>query len=299
MNIPVSLCITMSAYLFGAIFKKYYSREFSQKSSRHIYNAITSFIVVITLLLWGGIGKPSLFTILLGVLFGVITAIYQIVNLKALEMGPVSYTTVIISLSTILPALSGAIFWHEKLGVSQIVGMVLLVACLFLSINFKDKDKKGSISWLIYCMAAFLSVGGIGIMQKAHQTSDFKAEVNAFLIVAFLCSFVYSGITLCIYKMKQRKGEKEQKEKLIWKKLLLWGALLVVAGIAIAFNNKLNLILAGIMDSAVFFPLVNGGGLVLTTVGGVIFFKEKLTVLQWIGVVVGIASVVLLCNPFA
>ena len=99
--------------------------------------------------------------------------------------------------------------------------------------------------------------------------------------------------------MKQRKGEKEQKEKLIWKKLLLWGALLVVAGIAIAFNNKLNLILSGIMDSAVFFPLVNGGGLVLTTVGGVIFFKEKLTVLQWIGVVVGIASVVLLCNPFA
>jgi len=53
------------------------------------------------------------------------------------------------------------------------------------------------------------------------------------------------------------------------------------------------------MDSAVFFPIVNGGGLVLTTFAAVLLFKEKLSKKQWIGVVLGIASVVFLCNPFA
>jgi drug/metabolite transporter (DMT)-like permease len=49
------------------------------------------------------------------------------------------------------------------------------------------------------------------------------------------------------------------------------------------------------MDSAVFFPLVNGGHLVLTTLSAVVFFREKLTVKQWIGVGVGILSVLCLC----
>ena len=40
------------------------------------------------------------------------------------------------------------------------------------------------------------------------------------------------------------------------------------------------------------------GGLVLATVTAVIAFKERLTKKQWLGVVIGIISVVFLCNPF-
>lgn len=283
MNIPAALCVTMSAYLYGTIFRKPYSQKFPKKGARHAYNAISSFVAVIVLLMWGGVEKVSGFTLLLAVFFGIITAVYQVVNLKALELGPVSYTTVIISLSTLIPALSGAIFWKEKLGIAQIVGMVLLVICLFLSVDFRDKEKKASVAWLIYCLIAFVCAGGIGVMQKIHQTSNYKSEVNAFLIVAFLCSFIYSGILfLWIYGMN-RKSAVTKSTKEATSKWWLWGILLIVSGVAIALNNKLNLILSGLMDSAVFFPLVNGGGLVLTTLAGVIFFKEKLSVLQWIG----------------
>ena len=54
----------------------------------------------------------------------------------------------------------------------------------------------------------------------------------------------------------------------------------------------------GGMDSAVFFPIVNGGGLVLSTLAAVLIFKEKLNKKQWIGITLGICSVVFLCNPF-
>lgn len=74
---------------------------------------------------------------------------------------------------------------------------------------------------------------------------------------------------------------------------------MIVSGACVAVNNKFNLYLSGVMDSAVFFPVVNGGGLVLTTLAAVLLFKEKLSKKQWIGVVLGIASVVFLCDPFA
>ena len=75
--------------------------------------------------------------------------------------------------------------------------------------------------------------------------------------------------------------------------------IMLVSGVCVAINNKFNLYLSGVMDSAVFFPIVNGGGLVLTTLVAVLLFKEKLSKKQWIGIVLGILSVVFLCNPFS
>ena len=74
--------------------------------------------------------------------------------------------------------------------------------------------------------------------------------------------------------------------------------IMLVNGICVAINNKFNLYLSGVMDSAVFFPIVNGGGLVLTTLAAVLLFREKLSKKQWVGIVLGITSVVFLCNPF-
>ena len=57
--------------------------------------------------------------------------------------------------------------------------------------------------------------------------------------------------------------------------------------------------LSGEMDSAVFFPLVNGSNLILTTLVSVLLFKEKFKKLQWVGLIAGIVAVIMLCNPFA
>ena len=72
---------------------------------------------------------------------------------------------------------------------------------------------------------------------------------------------------------------------------------MVLSGVFVAINNKFNLYLSGVLDAAVFFPIVNGGGLVLTSVASVILFREKLSKKQWIGVIIGILSVILICNP--
>ena len=61
----------------------------------------------------------------------------------------------------------------------------------------------------------------------------------------------------------------------------MWLVWLAVGGVLQAVNHKLNLYLSGVMDSAVFFPIVNGGGLVLTTLLAVPLFRERLAGRQW------------------
>ena len=75
----------------------------------------------------------------------------------------------------------------------------------------------------------------------------------------------------------------------------LLAALFIAAGVGVALNNQINLYLSGVVPSAVFFPIVNGGGLVLITASSVLFFREKLTARQWVGLALGIAATLLLC----
>ena len=59
--------------------------------------------------------------------------------------------------------------------------------------------------------------------------------------------------------------------------------------------NYLNLKLAGILPSQLFFPLVNGGSMVLSQMMSVVIFKEMPTKKQLIGLIGGICSLIAIC----
>lgn len=268
-------------------------------AARHIFNMITSIVAAITIFAMSGNLKASSFTVILAIVFGLTTAIQRVTHLQALEMGPFSYTSVIVSLSMLIPTLSGAVIWGEQIYMIQIVGIVLMVGCLILSVDFKDEEKKSSLKWLFFCLLAFIGCGAIGVMQKWHQNTAYKEELNQFLVIAFITSAIFSGISTAIAKKSEKRQPIEtdapQKKKLLTATPII---IMIVCGICIGVNNVLNLFLSGAMDSAVFFPIVNGGGLILTTLSALILFREKLSKRRWIGILLGIIAVILLCNPF-
>ena len=296
-KIPVLILfiITLGANLMGGLVRTCYSKKISSSmDGYHLFNAVSSLVCGLTLLiLSGGNFQLSPYTVITAVLFGIITALQQITNSAALALGPWSYTSVIISMSTVITALSGALFFDETIRITQLSGIALMIVCLILSVKKEEGDKKKkSIRWFVVCIISCIFSGGVGIMQKVHQSSDHRNELTMFLIIAFICSFVFSGANLVISKIR-----KKENTVLFDKKTapLLLAALFIFGGIGIALNNLINLYLSGVVDSAVFFPVVNGGGLILITIASVVFFKEKLTVRQWIGMAFGIAATLLLC----
>lgn len=289
----VLLTVSLAGSLTGSVVKKYLSDKYRNGNfERYLFSAVTSAVATAGLAVFAQSLKASPFTLILGVVFGLTTAVQFVFNMMAIETGPYSYTTVLGSLSMIIPALSGAALWDERISAVQICGIALMAVCFVLSANFKGEEKKATLKWLFYCLISFFCTGAIGVMQKWHQNTRFKDELDAFLVIAFAFSFVFSIITALIC----RKRGAESEGKKLTSPLPL--ALMAVAGAGIALCNKLNLYLSGAMDSAVFFPVFNGSILILVTLVAVVFFKERLTVKQWIGMAVGAAAVILLCDPF-
>lgn len=283
------LFISMTACLVYELLKKSYTKRYENTFYQYLFVVATSFVAIIVFSCFG-FKKASSFTIWLGIAFGCATLIQLVAFLSALKNGPLSYTSIITAFSTVIPVLAGCIFWKEKISVLQIIGMVLMCVSILLSVLKNEKGKKANKSWYVYCVILFVCTGSIGVMQKIHQKSDYAGQSNMFLLVAFLCSLCLSSvISFATYKKNKTVCEKTTSP--VW----VFIVIAFVCGICCAFNNKLNLYLTGQINGAILFPLLNGGGAVLTTTFSVLLFKEKLSVKQWIGAFIGIAAIVLLC----
>ena len=69
-------------------------------------------------------------------------------------------------------------------------------------------------------------------------------------------------------------------------------------GLVLGYHNKFCTYLSGVLPSALYFPIINGGVIVLVAVASVVLFKEKLSVKQIIGLILGVVCIMLVGNVF-
>ncbi len=225
--------------------------------------------------------STSLYTILMGLVFGLLTTTGGFFRLRALAIGPMHITILVTTCQMVIPTLSGAIMFGEPFSIGKFVAMIFLILFVYLSL---DKSSSGKINtrWVIFCIIYILATGTIGIMQKIHQSSVHKAELESFLAVAFACSFLFSAILAKRGECVAHFGAKEY-------------VFAIVCGVCVFINNRFNLELSGIIPSQIFFPIANGVPLVLSSVVAVVVFKERITPIQCIGLVGGTISLMAIC----
>ena len=71
---------------------------------------------------------------------------------------------------------------------------------------------------------------------------------------------------------------------------------ILICGLVSCCYQRLNLDLAGKLPSVLFFPVFNGGVILLSSVTGWVFFREKLTKLQIFGLISGFISILVIGN---
>lgn len=283
------LALSVTAGLVGTLLKNSYSKHIAKNTADthlcNFYISLVSFILFFIAALASG--QPlGLYTAIMGVIFGMFTALCTLCGLNAYKFGPVSYTNLITMSSMIIPALSGAIFFGESIGILKIIGIALMLACIFLSVYKSDEgDKRTSLRWLLLCLGAALFCGLVGIMQKLHQSSGEKNQLMWFLCIAFAVSCFYSGVSLLITSKGSQRTQISKKTY----------GMFVICGVAVMLNNVINLYLSGVMQSIVFFPTVNGSNILLLLLISVLFLNEKPRPTQWIGIICGVAAIMLLC----
>ena len=199
----------------------------------------------------------------------------------AIAYGSLSLTSLFISYSLMIPTFYGLII-GDSIGKGFIPGMILLVISLFLT-NKSDEKAKISFKWIIFVVLSFVGNGMCTVVQKIQQVASNGAYKNEFMIVALAI------VTLVMLIMTLFKEGKEIKfyAKSGWHLALICGLL----------NGMVNLfvmILSGRMAVSLMFPLISAGGLVVTYLVSKFCYKEKLTKMQFIGFLFGLAAVVFL-----
>ncbi len=200
----------------------------------------------------------------------------------AIKTGSLSLTSLASSYSLIIPCIYGLIFLKETSSVFIYVGLVFLFLS-FTLINVKKCDNKITALWVIYASMVFLGNGFCSTIQKMQQVAFNGAYKNEFMALSLLLI----SVVLLFFVLFREKNIfiASVKEDFAW---------MVGCGLANGAVNLFVMILSGKMATSIMFPLISAGGIIATWIVSRLFYREKLTTYQNIGLVLGIVAVIFL-----
>lgn len=183
-------------------------------------------------------------------------------------------------MSIVIPVLFGIYLYDENLTIQKIIGIILALFAVFLTTSKGGATvKKGSF---LFPILLFLGSGIIDTLIKYIQTSYVSdSELPLFSAILFLQAGLL-GIIVFLLKPTKIYGKN------------------IIAGILLGIINYYSIIYLlkalnhKTMGSAEIFTINNVAVVMLTTIVGLLLFKEKLILKNWIGISIAIISILLI-----
>ena len=261
--------------------KKSYNKR-TDGNGIYLFSAISVLAAALFFLITSGKMQWNADIIPYAVGFAVFYAMAIVFGTMAVSCGPLSITALITSYSLILPTLFGLLFLQEPVRMGLIPGLGFLLVSLVL-INRINENIPITPKWVVCVILAFLGNGGCSIAQKLQQSVFEGSYKNEFMFIALSAVLV---VLLAMTLLRERK-----QLAVCAKPALYLGA---SCGLLNGIVNLLVMLLSGKLPASLMFPVISAGGIVLTFLISVLFYREKLTKVQMIGFALGAASVVLL-----
>ena len=263
------------------------TKFFNKNSSNSaVFNAVKSCTALVLFALIAAFGFTfHLPTVLFGFSYGACLCISMYAGYQALCRGPMALTSMLASFSVVIPLIWGITVGNETLKSLQYPALILLFLAIILTNADKIKAKKttqtNNCLWLLFVGITFACNGICSILQKQHQTLYPEAYSREFMLFAMLlCSVVFSISAFRKISVKELRGIKGKR----------YG---VLSGLANGIANFLTLVLAGMENASVLFPIISAGTILASLVCGRLLFKEKLKTNHYAALAAGIVAVIL------
>jgi len=275
------LLLTIVVFMVAAqnIVEKQYNVKV-QNGNALLFAGVSSLVAMLFFVISSGLNIKFESSIIgYSVAFAVAYSLCNLGIVQAIRHGSLGITMLIFSYSLIIPTFYGVIALKEQVTYFTWVGLFLLAVSLFL-LNFKNETVKVSLKWIVFTLMAFVGNGMCSTVQKIQQGAFDGAYKNEFMIIALFISGIFLVLVSFIGKNSNRSL-----------KMLPFAA---CKGFANAIVNLLVMILTGIIPNVILFPVISAGGIALGFFAAVFVYKEKLSLVQYIGYAIGVASVVIL-----
>ncbi|KAB8153713.1 EamA family transporter [Kordia sp. TARA_039_SRF] len=217
--------------------------------------------------------------VILGFLF---ISIFMVMATTAQRNG-LSTASVASKMSVVIPVIFAVIVYQEKLSLLKIAGIILALLAVYLT-TVKNDGSTFDRKKLLFPILLFLGSGIIDTAIKHIETKYLaEGEVPIFSAAVFACAF-FIGIVVAIIRHDVNINGKT-----------------ILGGIVLGIPNFYSIIFLlkalrpeNLGDSSTVFPINNVAIVMLSTIFGIILFKEKLIPKNWIGIIIAIISILMI-----
>ena len=222
------------------------------------------------------------YTLALGALFIIVFNLMAITT----QHNGLSVVSVATKMALVIPIAFGLWYYKEPLGTSKAAGIVLALIAVYLVAVKKDSSIILQKKNLVFPVLVFLGSGLIDTSLNFLQ-NDFitdKSLIPLFSSTIFLTAGVIGIMVLVAQKIKG---------------VLVLEFKNIIAGIVLGIPNYFSIyflvkaLRSDLFDSSVIFTINNVGIVIISTLLGIVFFKEQLSVKNWIGITLAVISIAL------
>ena len=169
------------------------------------------------------------------------------------------------------------VFFREMPGLSQWLGFAMAVAAIVLMNYHPSGEKAGSLIWLVVLL---LAGGSADAMSKVFEELGNPVLSDHFLVYTFMIAFALCGV-LNVVQKPSKLGKWE------W----LFG---LTIGIPNFFSAKFMLAALETVPAVIVYPFFSVGAILVVTLAGVCFFRERMEKRQWVALALILVALVLL-----
>ena len=208
----------------------------------------------------------------------------------------VTVTSLSSKLSVVLPTLAGIVLFNETLNFVATMGIVLALVALVLVVggrNRQSDDSRDAMNrvftksngWIITLLPIFIFFGtGTGdILMKVTEQQHTGGDMGFMIAFIYFVALVF-GIIIVVWDIARGKSKWQ------WKSAL--GGIML--GVINYFSTYCVYNSMRYFDNVMLFPIYNIGVVSLTALVGWLFFKEKLTWKNYLGLGIAIIAVILI-----
>ena len=217
-------------------------------------------------------------TAILGIVTGLFFFLSLVYNQKAIASSGIVLSSILAKLGALLiPLLISIAFFGEVPKTVQVIGSVIAVASIIL-MNY-DKNQTAPTGSVVTLLILLVVEGLASSGSKVFGELAPEALSPNYLFWTFL-----SALTICtsvVVKNKEKMGLNE----------FVFGALI---GIPNFLGARVTLLALKAIPAVIVYPVRSVGAIMITTLFGIVFFKEKLRKMQWVAMAAIIVALVLL-----
>ena len=195
----------------------------------------------------------------------------------------VTVTSLSSKISVVLPILAGVIMLGEKLNFVATTGIVLALVALVLVVGGRGgNNEKHNKNWLLP-VCIFFGTGTGDILMKITEQQNSGDDLGFMIAFIYFVALIF-GVIIVVWDIARGKSKWQ------WKSAL--GG--IGLGVINFFSTSSVYHAMRHFDNVVLFPIYNIGVVSLTALIGWLFFKEKLTLKNYIGLVIAVIAVILI-----